>query len=206
MCDLADKPIDTVSIYGFDMKDRNGNKRRVHYKLNYTQSRLFRFGKQRYEWIFKTFFDEAKVNAESCMDDDCLHPCYNTEYTMHCPRCWFAMEKALVGGKQSPEEKAKLVEMCGKCEVPPADDPDLPAPYKEYVPKQYPAAMTFEEWKADKLKKKNAAKKEEEEIANGTTKLTPQQIEARNKAIALLDEKCPDLAEQGHLITKQWPF
>ena len=63
--------------------------------------------------------------------------------------------------------------MCGKCEVPPADDLDLPAPYKEYVPRQFLPAKTFEEWKADRIKKKNDAKKEEEEIANGTTQLTP---------------------------------
>jgi len=157
MCDMALEkgipPIDNVYTKGYEMEDKHGNKKTRYYRLNYTQHKLFKFGKQGRDVIFKTFFDETKVNANSCMDDDCLHPCYNTEYTMHCPMCWLEFEKALVDKKMSPEEKAKLVEKCGKCEVPPADDLDLPAPFKEYVPRQFSPAKTFDEWVADKTKK-----------------------------------------------------
>jgi len=47
-----------------------------------------------------------------------------------------------------------LTQICGKCQVPPEDDPVLPGEFREYEPiadTEFKPAKTYEEWKAEKL-------------------------------------------------------
>lgn len=93
MCDTAKNPIDTIFKKSFEYTDRYGRKRSVLMEVNYTQNMMVKLGR-RADWLFQTYFDEQKVTKETCMDNDCLHPCYNTQYTMHCPKCWYEINKA----------------------------------------------------------------------------------------------------------------
>ena len=105
-------------------------------------------------WVFENLLDQDKVTKESCMDEDCFHPCYNTEYTMHCPRCWYEINKSLANGVSLEEDKERLTQICGKCQVPPEDDRELPGEFREYEPiadSAFKPAKTYEEWKAEKL-------------------------------------------------------
>ena len=152
ICDLADDPIDTLFNKTYIMTIR-GRKRSVKMEVNYTADLVFRMGNLS-KWVFENLLDQDKVTKESCMDEDCFHPCYNTEYTMHCPRCWYEINTALSNGKTLEEESERLTQICGKCQVPPEDDRELPGEFREYEPiadTAFKPAKTYEEWKAEKL-------------------------------------------------------
>ena len=56
---------------------------------------MMRMGKSA-NFLLENLLDQEKVTKESCMDEDCFHPCYNTEYTMHCPVCLNEVTKSLM--------------------------------------------------------------------------------------------------------------
>ena len=103
------------------------------------------------------------------MDEDCFHPCYNTEYTMHCPVCLNEVMRTLKHDIKLEQDKERLTEICGKCQVPPKDDPALSGEFREYVPRpetDFKPEKTYEVWKEEKLAaiaKIELAKEEAEE-------------------------------------------
>ena len=67
------------------------------------------------------------------------------------------------------QDKERLTEICGKCQVPPKDDPALSGEFRAYVPRpetDFKPEKTYEVWKEEKLAaiaKAELAKEEAEE-------------------------------------------
>ena len=91
--------------------------------------------------------DPEKVDRATCEQNDCLHRSFGTDMTAHCGICYDQIFKyRRVLGRAEIQEALKGV--CGKCEIPPVADPELPEPYPNYAPPtELPEPSSFEDYR-----------------------------------------------------------
>ena len=132
-------------------------------------------------FVWTKIFDPTKVDPTECADADCLHRDYGTPMTAHCAVCHDSIfkYKRQLG---NPEVQQALKDICGKCEMPPVADPEMPPAFPEYVePTELASSQpdTFEVYRQGVLDRAAAEKaKKEAEATNpqpASTK-TPEEI------------------------------
>ena len=82
-------------------------------------------------FVWTKIFDPAKVDQQECEKEDCLHRDYGTPMTAHCAVCHdsiFKYKRQL--GNTEVQEALKNI--CGKCVMPPDDDPVVSPPFPDY--------------------------------------------------------------------------